>query len=104
MFFESALIAMAGSPQGGGGGTSIIPTLVFFGFLILIMYFFMIRPQQKRQKEHQKMISDLKKGDKIVTTAGLHGTITDVKDNIFRVQIADNVHVTLEKSSVSKKS
>lgn len=97
------LLAMA-PPQGGEGGAgSIIPTLVMFGAVILIMYFLMIRPQQKRQKEHQNMLSALKKGDKVITTSGMHGTITDIRDNTYRVQIADNLIVTFEKSAVASK-
>ncbi len=100
--FVTNLIAMAPPAEGGGGG-SIIPTLVMFGAVILIMYFLMIRPQQKRQKEHQNMLSALKKGDKIITTSGLHGTITDIRDKTFRIQIADNMIVTFEKSAVTSK-
>ena len=92
-------------PQGNGaqGGGSMITTLVMFGAIILIMYFLMIRPQQKRQKEHQKMLNELKKGDKIITTAGIHGTITDIDGNTYSIQIADNVRINIEKSAVAGK-
>ena len=81
--------------------------LIMFGGVIVVMYFFMIRPQQKRQKEHQNMLSNLRKGDKIVTSAGIHGTITGIEDTAFLVQIADNVKIKIEKvavSAISKKS
>ncbi|MDQ1265302.1 MAG: preprotein translocase subunit YajC [Bacteroidota bacterium] len=97
-------IFMMSAPGGGsGGGGSIVPTLVMFGAIILIMYFLMIRPQQKRQKEHQKMLESVKRGDKVVTTAGMHGTVTDVDDKTIEIQVADNVKIRFEKSAVATK-
>lgn len=91
-------------PQGGeGGGGSMVMTLVMFGAIILIMYFLMIRPQQKRQKEHKAMLDDLKKGDKIITASGIHGTITDIDGSVLTIQIADNVKIQFEKASVAAK-
>lgn len=88
-------------PQGGqGGGGSMISSLIMFAAVILIFYFLMIRPQQKRQKEHQNMLNTLKKGDKIITNAGIHGTIKEIDGNVFTVQIADNVQVNFEKSAI----
>jgi len=92
------------TPQGGGdSGGGMIMTLVMFGAIILIMYFLMIRPQQKRQKEHQNMLESLKKGDKVITSAGFHGTITDIDGKAFVIQIADNVKVKIEKNAVASK-
>ena len=73
---ELANLLMFAPPPGGqqGGAGSFLPTIIIFVFMILIMYFFMIRPQTKRQKEHQNMLAGLKKGDKVVTSAGIHGT------------------------------
>ncbi len=90
------------TPQ-GGGDQSMLPTLVMFGAIFAIMYFMMIRPQQKRQKEHQKMLESLKKGDKVVTSTGIHGTITDIEETTYIVQIAENTKVKFEKTSVSAK-
>jgi len=91
------------SPQGGEGGGGMIMTLVMFGAIILIMYFLMIRPQQKRQKEHQKMLESLKKGDKVITNSGFHGSITDIDGSTYVIQIADNVKVKIEKNAVASK-
>lgn len=99
----SSLFAMMPSQGGGQGGGGMVMTLVMFGSLILIMYFLMIRPQQKRQKEHQKMIESIKKGDRVVTHAGMHGTVTDIDGNIYTIQIADNVKVQFEKTAISGK-
>lgn len=94
-------------PSGGGGsadgGGGIFPMLIMFGALILIMYFLMIRPQQKRQKEHQKMLDSIKKGDKVITTSGMHGTVTDIDGNTYLIQIAENVKITFEKSAIASK-
>lgn len=68
--------------------------------LIVIFYFFMIRPQQKRQKEIRKFRESLAAGSKIVTAGGIHGTIKDVKDNYFIVEVADGVRIRVDKGSV----
>jgi len=88
------------APSGQEGGAGIIGNVVLFGSIILIFYFMIIRPQQKRQKERQQMIDSMKKGDKIVTAGGIHGTIVGVEDKILLVQIADNVKVKVDRSSV----
>lgn len=92
------------SPQGGeGGGGNMWMTFVMFGAIILIMYFLMIRPQQKRQKEHQKMLESIKKGDKVITTSGMHGTVTDIDGQTYTIQISDNTKVTFEKNAIANK-
>ncbi len=76
---------------------SLMPIIFIFG----IFYFLLIRPQQKKQKDHEKMITELKKNDEVVTSGGVHGTIVNVKDNTFVVRIDDNVKVEINKSAVS---
>ncbi len=90
-------------PPGEGGSQSILPTLFMFGAIILVMYFLMIRPQKKRQKEHQQMIDSIGKGDKVITSSGMHGTVTDKDEKTLEVQIADNVRVRFEKNSITAK-
>ena len=75
--------------------------LIMFGAVILVMYFLMIRPQQKRQKEHQRMLSEIRKGDKVITTSGIHGTVSEVTETTMVLHIADNIQVTFEKSAVA---
>jgi len=84
--------------QGAGGFASLIPIVLMF----VIFYFLLIRPQQKKAKEHQKMISQLKKGDRIVTSGGLHGRITGVSDTTMTVEIADKVRVKVARGNVSQ--
>jgi preprotein translocase subunit YajC len=69
-------------------------------FIFIIFYFLLIRPQLKKQKEHQKLINSLKTGDKVVTTAGIHGLITNVKDTTVTIKVADNVKIEFDKSAV----
>lgn len=99
----SSVFAMGAPAQGQDAGGSMISMLVMFGAVILIMYFLMIRPQQKKQKEHQNMLNNIKKGDKVVTSAGIHGTVKDIDGNQMHVQIADNVVIKLEKAAIVNK-
>ena len=65
------------------------------------MYFVLFRPQMRRQKEQRRLISSLKTGDRVVTSAGIHGMITNVKDTTVTVKVADNVKIEMEKSAVT---
>lgn len=104
MLFSNLIMMAPPAGQGGGGGfTSMLPTLLFFVFMILIMYMFMIRPQQKRQKEHLNMINNLRKGDKVITSSGIHGTIHDIEEKALVVQIADNTRIKIEKSAITSR-
>lgn len=102
MQFSTLLFAFAPPPANGGdGGSSMWSTALFFGAMILVFYFMILRPQKKRQDEQKKLMDGLKKGDKIVTASGIHGTVSDVEDgNILLVQIADNVRIRIDKSAV----
>lgn len=91
--------AMAG---GGGGGADaftgfVVPLIIVMG----IFYFILIRPQLKRQRQHQSMLASLQKGDKIITTGGIHGLIVGVKDDVLVVKIAENTKVEISKSAVA---
>ena len=90
----------------GGGGTGGEGAAGFSGFIPIILmfvifYFLLIRPQQKRQKEHRNMVSSLKKGDRIITSGGLHGRITGIDDTTLTLEIADKVRVKVARSNVS---
>ena len=91
---------MMAQPNAEGGANPLSMLLPIVGMLA-IFYFLLIRPQQKRQRETQKMISALKNGDKVVTTAGIYGTVAGIKDDVVIVKIADNVKVEMLKSAVS---
>ena len=72
-----------------------------FAVIIAIFYFMILRPQQKKQKERQKLLDSIKKGDKVVTAGGIHGTIVGVEDKTVLLQITDTVKVKVERSSIS---
>ncbi len=80
---------------------NMLSTILPFAAIILIFYFMMIRPQQKRQKEMKAMLESMKRGDKVITSSGIHGTITDIEDNVITVQIAENTKVRFEKVAVT---
>jgi len=76
---------------------SFVPIILIF----VIMYFVLLRPQMRRQKEQQRLIGGLKTGDRVVTAAGIHGMITNVKETTVTVKVADNVKLEMEKSAIS---
>jgi preprotein translocase subunit YajC len=69
--------------------------------VFIVFYLLLIRPQQKKQKEHQKLLSELGKGDKVITNGGLYGTISDAKDHVVVLKIAENVKVEVVKSAIA---
>jgi len=83
--------------QANQGIANLIPLL----FIFAIFYFLIIRPQQKKQKEHVKMIGSLKKNDEVVTSGGIHGTIVNVKEKTFVVRIDENTKIELDKMSIA---
>ena len=96
-------LATADTKDGGGSGAgSSLPMFIFLGGLIILMYLFMLRPQSKQRKEHQQMLDVLKKGDKVVTIGGIYGIVTNVKDKIVTVKIADNVKVEMLRSGIAQ--
>jgi len=78
---------------------SILPLLVLFA----IFYFLIIRPQQKQQKEHKKMIEEIKKGDKLVTNGGLIVEVVKVEDNFLKIMLDDNNFAKIDKNFIAKK-
>jgi preprotein translocase subunit YajC len=100
MNFTSLLIlAQAASPAPASPPAymSILPLV----FVFIIFYFLLIRPQQKRAKEHQKLVAALKTGDKVVTSSGIHGIIANVKDKTVIVKVAENVKLEFDRASVT---
>ncbi|MBU1052374.1 MAG: preprotein translocase subunit YajC [Proteobacteria bacterium] len=91
-------MGQGGAASGQGGGfAAFIPLILMFA----IFYFLLIRPQQKKAKEHREMIANVKKGDKIITSGGIHGTITGMDDNTITVEIADKVRIKLNRANIS---
>lgn len=89
------------APQGGEGGGGLVSTLIMFGAIFLIFYFMIIRPQQKRSKEREKLLSNLEKGDKIITNGGIHGIIAGLEEKTALVQVSDSLKLKVERSSIT---
>jgi preprotein translocase subunit YajC len=94
----TTILAMAGQPEGGGN-----PLVGFVPIILVMVIFYMLilRPQQRRQKEHQKMLSELGKGDRVLTNGGMYATILDVKDDRFVCTIAEGVKAEFARNAVS---
>ena len=90
------LQAAAANPTG-----QMVSTLVTFGLVFVVFYFLIIRPQNKKQKEAKKMIEAVKKGDKIVTIGGVHGTVHAVKEGTVVVKVDDDCKIEFSKSAVA---
>ncbi|MGD8386576.1 MAG: preprotein translocase subunit YajC [Desulfobacteraceae bacterium] len=88
-----------GGAEGGQGGAfgAFIPLILMFA----IFYFLLIRPQQKKAKEHKSMISAIKKGDRVVSSGGLHGLVTGITDEAVTMEIAPKVRVKVSRGSIA---
>lgn len=93
--------AMGGGTGGaggqGGGFGAFIPLILMFA----IFYFLLIRPQQKKAKQHRELLSALKEGDKVVSSGGLHGTITGIKEDVVTMEIAPKIRVKVSRGSIA---
>ena len=94
-FFISTAYAQDAAPQ--GGLMSFLPLIVIFA----VFYFMLIRPQMKRSKEHRQLVSQLAKGDEVVTNGGLLGRITDVSETFITLEVAENVKIKLQRQAVA---
>lgn len=90
--------AAGGAAPAGGGMQQILILVVF----VVIFYFLLIRPQQKRAKEHQKMLSELQSGNEVVTAGGLLGRVIEVGDGFVTLEVANGVQVRVQKSQVTQ--
>lgn len=90
---------LMGSPEGGGDGAII--NLFFLGALFFVFYFFIIRPQSKRQKEIKNKVSEMKKGDKVVTGGGMYGIVNSIEDDTVLLEIDSGVKARFQKSSIT---
>jgi preprotein translocase subunit YajC len=95
-------LAMGPQPQGGESPNPFITFLPFL-LMIVIVWFLLIRPQRKRQKEQQAMLQQLAKGDRVVTNAGILGTVVGIKDNIVVLKVSDDTKIEFLKSSIAGK-
>jgi preprotein translocase subunit YajC len=99
MDFLAYAMGTGGTGGSGGGGSfgAFVPLILMFA----IFYFLLIRPQQKKAKAHKQMLSAVKKGDKVVSSGGLHGLVTGVSDDVVTMEIAPKVRVKVSRSSIA---
>lgn len=97
LFISTAWAQASGGATEGPGFSMFVPMILIF----VIFYFLMIRPQQKQQKERQKMISEVQKGDQVIMTSGIHAKVVGTADKILTLEIADNVKIKCERDGVA---
>jgi len=91
-----------GLPGGGGGGQgSQIMSFLPIIFIFVIFYFLLIRPQQKKAKDHRNLLSSLKEGDQVLTSGGIYGRITGIKEDKITVEISDKVRVKVNRGHIA---
>ncbi|MDE2721776.1 MAG: preprotein translocase subunit YajC [Gemmatimonadota bacterium] len=105
LFTDKAFAFGGGQPgQEGAEAPSMLVTMFPFILMFVILYLLIIRPQQRKQKDHQRLIDELKKGDRVVTSGGMHGTITGIKEQegILVLQVAKEVQIEVSRGSISR--
>ena len=101
MSFISLLQEASGAAPSASSTAGLLSTIVPFVLSIVIFYFFLIRPQNKKQKETEKMIAALKKGDKVVTIGGIHGVVSSTKEKTIIVKVDDNCKIEFSRSAIA---
>ena len=96
-FLAYAMGGTGGAGGEGGGFGAFVPLILMFA----IFYFLLIRPQQKKAKQHREVLGALKKGDKVISSGGLHGLVTGLTDDVVTMEIAPKVRVKVSRSSMS---
>jgi preprotein translocase subunit YajC len=84
-------------PGAGGGIAGFLPLI----FIFVIFYFLLIRPQQKRMKEHQKTLDNLQKGDQVITSGGIHGTVANIRGAEVDIKVAEDIRMVFSKDAIS---
>src|ERR1700761_6430416 len=93
----ATIFLAAAAPDAGGGIGMFLPMIL----IIVVFYFFMIRPQIKKQKDQKKYVEELKKGDKVVTTAGIHGKVVEINDLFVIIDVDNGTKIKFDKSAIS---
>ena len=93
----------ASSPPGGAGGSSALLTqVVFFAAIFAIFYFLLIRPQQRQKRDRERMLTAIKKGDRVVTSSGMHGTVLGLNEHTVTLRVADQVKLEFDRGSIGR--
>lgn len=96
-----AWAAEAAAPAAGAGGMAFIGQFLPLILIFFVFYFLLIRPQQKKAKEHQNYLANLKRGDKVITGGGIYGQITGLTDNAVTLEVADNVRIKVSRAAIA---
>ena len=102
MNLPAELVLAGAAPPGGAGGNAVLTQLVFFAAIFAIFYFMLIRPQQRQRKERERLLSAVKAGDKVVTTSGIHGTVTKLDETTVTLRVADQVRMTFDRAAIGR--
>jgi len=94
--------AMAPTPGGGGNGGGMLQILPLMIGMFAIMYFLIIRPQQKQKRERENLLRAIKKGDRVVTSGGLYGTVVGLSEHTVTLKVADQVKLDFERSAIGR--
>ena len=100
MLFPDLAYAAAGPP--GGGSQGMWPTIFMVAAMFAIFYFLLLRPQQKQKQERERMLSAMKRGDRVVTTSGMHGTVTALSEHTVTLRVADQVKLEFDRSAIGR--
>ena len=96
-------VVLAGAmPPSGAGGNAMLTQLVFFAAIFAIFYFLLIRPQQKQRRDREALLRAVKRGDRVVTTGGMHGTVTGLDDATITLRVADQTKITFDRSAIGR--
>ena len=102
--FLFSIVVIGGCiPEGTDQGTSTIYMIIFIALLFAMMYFLMIRPQRKRQKEHQQLMEELKRGDRVITAGGIYGVIESVSEDSVVIKVESGATMRVARNSVAGK-
>jgi preprotein translocase subunit YajC len=92
----------AAAPPGGGGPGAIVQPLILFGAMFAIFYFIVLRPQQRQKADRERMLNALKRGDRVVTSSGLHGTVVALGEHTVTLRVADQVKLEFDRTAVGR--
>ena len=95
-------LAYAAGTAPGGGSQSMLPTVIMIASMLAIFYFLLLRPQQRQKQERERMLASLKRGDRVVTTGGLHGTVTGLSEHTVTLRVADQVKLEFDRTAVGR--
>lgn len=97
----SAYAQTPSTPQAKPQASPLV-SLMPIALIFIIFYFLLIRPQKKTQKEHEKMLGELKRNDEVITSGGIHGTIVNIQEDVITLRIDDNTRIKIQRPSISR--